>query len=716
MVRLRLFFEHYVYSRRLAKAELDHPGPVSKDANNIFSLGEITEVDEIDAVSFDFFDTLVFRDRLALGQVFEKTSQLGAGLVPGSHYQALRKIRATRGFSSFRTKRAMMASGEGDEPRLRRVFEKSLETSLCDTSRLSELAKSLERIETAIEFRNLVAHPDALRVLQDLKRQGRKVIVTSDMYLPSSLLEKVMARCGLAEFVDDVIVSSEHGVTKASGALFATVIARAGMPAEKILHVGDNWQSDVVQARAAGLKALHFHDHEAETTRRRREIRHSLPVPDSVRRARLRREFGLADERSLATPEALVDQVFGPACALFVHGALQRAAREDSDAVYFLTRDGTLFKEVAAAMRSAVPELYPGTAQFNLMATSRLTGMWLSADVSNSDQLYSTTEYLSEQPFGFDRFCRVFGLDDDDVSNLPLDARKWIATGANSMDLGTFRELLQGTPELASLIAQRVEERRRPLLRHLDSVGFFEARRPILVDIGYSGTWGKQLSPLLEARESAGLPVPEIALEFFATNRFFGDNVNELHPAIFMTPGRILDHRRIDCLTIALNMCWLEPFFLDPTRGPLEGYTADGSPVFAPPGFSEADRDRLMALRARMVSRAARLADDLMCYEGDPRELVREVRERMVRLIGTPRRSEVAAMAKLRHERGMAEVAPQSLVRRIMPIRLRRQLVDLIENDYWVQGSLTASGLGFLNHFLAWRYARDRSEFIDWKP
>lgn len=185
-----------------------------------------------------------------------------------------------------------------------------------------------------------------------------------------------------------------------------------------------------------------------------------------------------------------------------------------------------------------------------------------------------------------------------------------------------------------------------------------------------------------------------------------------------MRPGRILDHRNIDSLTVALNYCWLEPFFLDPSLGKLESFSNgnDIRPNFRPSNFSIAEKARIEGMRHALVGRCIQFAEDLMRHEGDVDELRRAVVARLVKLVGYPKRSEVAAFNQLSHERGMKTVDRQEIALSLKPNNLRAKLAYLMENDHWVQGSLSRSHLGFLNHYVAWRYGRDRSDVVDWRP
>jgi len=68
------------------------------------------------------------------------------------------------------------------------------------------------------------------------------------------LIAALLGRAGLPDA--PVLVSNEHGITKASGELFTKAIATTGATAPRWLHVGDDPHSDHSGAVRAGVRSL----------------------------------------------------------------------------------------------------------------------------------------------------------------------------------------------------------------------------------------------------------------------------------------------------------------------------------------------------------------------------------------------------------------------------------------------------------------------------
>ena len=99
----------------------------------------------------------------------------------------------------------------------------------------------------ALRFR---AYPEAAATLAELRSRGLSLVVVSNWDVS---LHEVLARTGLAPFVDAVVTSAEHGAPKPDPSIFAAALERVGARPQEALHVGDSIEADVAGARAAGI-------------------------------------------------------------------------------------------------------------------------------------------------------------------------------------------------------------------------------------------------------------------------------------------------------------------------------------------------------------------------------------------------------------------------------------------------------------------------------
>jgi putative hydrolase of the HAD superfamily len=96
-------------------------------------------------------------------------------------------------------------------------------------------------------------YPEVPEVLAALRAMGLKLVVVSNW---DSTLPSLLARLGLADAFDDVIVSAVVGVSKPHRGIFEEALRRSAVAPGAALHVGDSLIDDYDGARAAGLQAL----------------------------------------------------------------------------------------------------------------------------------------------------------------------------------------------------------------------------------------------------------------------------------------------------------------------------------------------------------------------------------------------------------------------------------------------------------------------------
>jgi HAD superfamily hydrolase (TIGR01509 family) len=98
-----------------------------------------------------------------------------------------------------------------------------------------------------------IVPPAVIPALQRLRASGRRLVVVSNA---NGRMRAALGRVGILPHVDLVVDSHEEGVEKPDPAIFARALARIGSRPESTVHVGDLFHTDVVGARAAGLRAV----------------------------------------------------------------------------------------------------------------------------------------------------------------------------------------------------------------------------------------------------------------------------------------------------------------------------------------------------------------------------------------------------------------------------------------------------------------------------
>jgi 5'-nucleotidase len=202
----------------------------------------------IRAVLFDLDDTLFdhrgcARDALAAVRQSHRCFQsMAFDALERAHTQILEELHAE----------VMLGRVPVEDARIER-FRRLLESAgVDDRGEVAGEVATLYR-ETYRNGRRAVA--GAATLMAAVKRHARVGIVSNNVL--DEQQEKLRI-CSLDQFVDELVVSGEVGVSKPDPLIFRVAMDRLGVTAEETVMVGDSWSADVEGARALGIRAIWF--------------------------------------------------------------------------------------------------------------------------------------------------------------------------------------------------------------------------------------------------------------------------------------------------------------------------------------------------------------------------------------------------------------------------------------------------------------------------
>jgi predicted HAD superfamily hydrolase len=210
-----------------------------------------------DFVSFDIFDTLLSRKIARPKDLF---SLIQANLSYDSQYIAWPDL--VDNFSVIREKaeekaRQHKVSLHGGEPEIliSDIYDQVSQRIPTLPKHVINMLISLEiEMEKAVLFKSIAAED----LFNKARAAGCKIIVISDMYLPSKVLRELLENSGYKNLDDVAIFSSgEEGVSKHSGELYPKVRNKLNLTGKRWLHIGDNKHSDVEMAKRHSIDGLH---------------------------------------------------------------------------------------------------------------------------------------------------------------------------------------------------------------------------------------------------------------------------------------------------------------------------------------------------------------------------------------------------------------------------------------------------------------------------
>jgi len=125
--------------------------------------------------------------------------------------------------------------------------------------------------------------PGAGEVLREVKSRGLRVgLISNTGRTPGYALREILERLGLAQSIDVMVFSNEHGVCKPQPSIFEELRRGLDVDAGEMLFVGDNVYVDVHGAQRCGMRGVHFQS-ESRGTAVAPDVDHGLEiVPDAV--------------------------------------------------------------------------------------------------------------------------------------------------------------------------------------------------------------------------------------------------------------------------------------------------------------------------------------------------------------------------------------------------------------------------------------------------
>ena len=198
------------------------------------------------AVLFDLDDTL-FDHRRSARAALAEVHRVHA---PGTEFEAFERHHTT----NLELLHAEVLAGridldEARRERFRRVF-RALDVTLTEPE--VDAVASAYRSGYMTARRALDGAADLLAALRPHARIG---IVTNNLL--DEQRDK-LAYCGLAPWIDELVVSDDVGVSKPERRIFDIALDRLGVGADEAVMVGDSWANDIVGAAGAGIRALWF--------------------------------------------------------------------------------------------------------------------------------------------------------------------------------------------------------------------------------------------------------------------------------------------------------------------------------------------------------------------------------------------------------------------------------------------------------------------------
>lgn len=115
-----------------------------------------------------------------------------------------------------------------------------------------------QTLELTIECQHQIPDRQIIDFLRKQKNKGKKIILLSDFYMNSHLVNTMLTHHNIHDIYDHLIISCDFMKTKRSGKLYQAIISNPELytSQKNILMLGDNHYSDIVMAEKFGFKTF----------------------------------------------------------------------------------------------------------------------------------------------------------------------------------------------------------------------------------------------------------------------------------------------------------------------------------------------------------------------------------------------------------------------------------------------------------------------------
>ena len=315
------------------------------------------QLTKYDIISFDVFDTLIFRP-------FAKPTDLFFFIGSKLNYLNFKDIRI-----------------EMEEITRRRAFEQrqSREVSLEEIWNVIEEEIGIDkqmgiRAEWEEELRFCFANPYMLQVIKELQILNKKIILLSDMYLGKTYIQQLLKSCGYAG-MEECFVSCDYGHSKSEGTLY-DIVKEKFKASDTFVQIGDNRYSDIKQAEKHGFAGIYYKNVNDVGMKYRPE---DMSIIMKSIYSGLTNAY-LHNGLKIYTKEYEFGFIYGGLFVLgYCHWIHEYVKKHAVDKILFLARDGDLLSKVYTY-------LYPQeTGNLEYVYWSRLVAAKLSAKYYKHD-------------------------------------------------------------------------------------------------------------------------------------------------------------------------------------------------------------------------------------------------------------------------------------------------------------------------------------------
>ena len=233
--------------------ELSHPNDfwfyeikTNWESNSFFSENLLKRISDpaVDIVSFDLFDTLILRPFNEPQKMFDFFARKYSDYL--EKHNIINYANKRKEAEQFCRTQLSLTNDGIEDCTLSEIFQIFADRFHID----QDVANELKQFEEDTEYELCTLRKNGLSLIEFAKHCNKKIIYTSDIYYEENFIEKLLTKLNIPK--EKLFLSSKTRRLKATGELYKYI--KNTFPDKTILHIGDNWASDIISAQQQGLK------------------------------------------------------------------------------------------------------------------------------------------------------------------------------------------------------------------------------------------------------------------------------------------------------------------------------------------------------------------------------------------------------------------------------------------------------------------------------
>ena len=352
--------------------------------------------------------------------------------------------------------------------------------------------------EVACEAVAMMLDEDVAALMRAARAADVKVILTSDTYFTREQLTLFLEQAGLdsGDLPDTLYISNEHGRPKWRD-LFDLILQELDVPAEKVVHLGDNYDADVAPCVLRKMACVHYDKWIALPRTRSAEL-----PGDPASRAEWIAEggggglTGLRSRLAHRPPPGLAPElvpywtygatVLAPLFACYGRFVVRETAQLDGAKLFGIMREGRFLAKLVGQI---APDLAPGELWLSRRAVVR-AALWPDDLAALPHAITYCTGPAT------DDILDQLGLNRTDLIGVFKDPAQFDMHAPDGVQ--ALLTAVSNTPALQEKITVHSARLRANLLGYLKAEADLDNQENIaLLDLGYAGTIQSTLQTIL---------------------------------------------------------------------------------------------------------------------------------------------------------------------------------------------------------------------------